>query len=225
MVAGYQDDLDSEDEVVVPNASGITVAKTVITQDIDLSSDEDVDATHSNVHVVKYGDDYESSDEEVTQKTDHVDSAKLNVSDVRKTKSNSVSSGSDIDSRQGDVKSAINVSNAISNAKNSEVVDNDSESSVKAKPQNTLSTNSDLNKSKNVSSDSSASDHMTNSTNQNKATVRSTNDDSESDSDDGCQVTVLKDTDINPSDFGGEDVFNDWLNKQEVGKPSNLWRI
>lgn len=218
MVAGFQDELDSEDEAVTAPSVGQKSSRPVIAQDIDLSS-EDEDITHSNPQVAKYNEDYVSSEEEQTVKVTKVNSANVDVSDSdlvdarRKSKSNSVvSSASYGDRNEG--ASAIggksDISKVLSNANNTEVVTN--KDSDVTKTFNT-SVNNEQVKSRKTSSDSSVSDHMTDSTNKNKPEV--TNENSDSESDGGCPVTVLQDADINPDDFGGEDVFNDWLNKQE----------
>lgn len=227
MVAGFQDDLDSEDEAVTKTT------RPAIAQDIDLSS-EDEDNAIPSVQVVEYNEDYASSEDVESHGKVKINNTQLDISDneVSETKSKpkmkSVSSGSELDlnSSKEDVKSAIkddvDASEAISNADNLEI-----------------SGGSDKSKTRKVSSDSSSSDHMTSTDNCNKAGVKVTNEksvvsnhmtksangnksnkaltneDSDSESDDGCHVTVLQDTDINPEDFGGEDVFNDWLNKQE----------
>lgn len=222
MVAGFQDELDSEDEVMATKTSGQSVTKFAIAQDIDLSSDDDGETSHSKTHVVKYNEDYDSSDQEEKHKGDNVASAKLTVSDNGlKLKSNSLSSGSDNGEFTGknEVVSAIisekNVSSATSNAHSSDtpVLDNDSDSSNVSKSKQ--KSDSKIKQLRKHSTDSDTSGHMTKSASGIKAEHKPTNQNSDSESDTGCQVTVLQDTDINPDDFGGEDVFNDWLNKQE----------
>lgn len=220
MVAGFQDELDSEDEVMATKTSGQSVTKFAIAQDIDLSSDDDGETSHSKTHVVKYNEDYDSSDQEEKHKGDNVASAKLTVSDNGlKLKSNSVSSGSDNGEITGknEVVSAIIsekiVSSASAHSSDTPVLDNDSDSSNVSKSKQ--KSDSKIKQLRKHSTDSDTSGHMTNSASGIKAEHKLTNQNSDSESDTGCQVTVLQDTDINPDDFGGEDVFNDWLNKQE----------
>lgn len=224
MVAGFQDELDSEDEMEASRCSQQGTSKSKITQDIDLSSEEEEITTLSRTQVVKYNEDYVTSDDD-NAVVDNVTikSAKKSTSDVSdietKSKSNSLSSGSDKDMT---VKSgsnirvnSINISSA--NSLTGSVSSNAASESEKL-TQNGLSNNlqSNISSVRKISSDSSRSDHMTHSGNQ-KAQEKLSNEDSDSESD-GNQVTVLQDVDINPEDFGGADVFNDWLNKQEVSR-------
>lgn len=224
MVAGFQDELDSEDEVEASKSSQQGTNRPKITEDIDLSSDEE-DISPTRTQTIKYDADYLSSDDNAkTMNSKGESSAKensSNVPDVGKTcKSNSVSSGSDKDvgvKRGSSV--GLNVSSlhsrtgSISSGATSDSekhVHNDISNNV----QNNLQNQSIKSHSRNISTDSSRSDHMTSVANH-KTEEKSSNQDSDSDSD-GNQVTVLQDADINPDDFGGTDVFNDWLNKQEV---------
>lgn len=217
MVAGFQDEIDSDDEV--SNKPFINQSSPVIKQDIELSSEED-ETVHSNIQVVKYDDDYLTSEDEVPK------SMKLSET---KPKSHSVSSGSEKDMHLTSKPKANSMSS-----------NSDKDSSFQSRQHKSRSPSAELEKSRSNTSDSnlsvenkisgeaqrktsSASSKSGNSailTNQkvsSKDTSKMANEDSDSESDDtGSQVAVLQDADINPEDFGGADVFNDWLNKQEV---------
>ncbi|XP_060602518.1 rab-like protein 6 [Ruditapes philippinarum] len=235
MVAGFQDELDSEDEIEASKSSQQGTSRPKITQDIDLSSDDE-DTTHSNTQTVKYDEDYLSSDDnkktvkaaynnaKTKKSVSDENSAKKNSSDMhdleKKPKSNSVSSGSD---KEAVVKSGSHLGiDSINSTKThsrtgslSSNATSDTEKNISNNISNSLNKQTGNSHSRKISSDSSRSDHVTNSTNH-KTEEKSSNQDSDSESDD--QITVLQDADINPEDFGGADVFNDWLNKQETVK-------
>lgn len=229
MVAGFQDELDSEDEI---DAAQQGTSRPKITQDIDLSSDDE-DTTHSITQTVKYDEDYVSSDENLkienaasknTKSKNSLsdeNSAKTNSSDNldvgKKSKSNSVSSGSEVVVKTGSHLGIDSINSTNTHSRTGSLSSNATSDTEKSTPyviSNSLHKRTNSSHSRKISSDSSRSDHMINSTNH-KTEEKSSNQDSDSDSDSN-QVTVLQDADINPEDFGGADVFNDWLNKQEV---------
>ncbi|WAR31938.1 RABL6-like protein [Mya arenaria] len=233
MVTGFQDDLDSEDEVDL-TAQPSKAPK--IAPDLDISSEEEVN-THSRPQVVKYDEDYLSSDNEANPmgSGDHeIKAAKVSV--VK----NSVSVMLSSDSEDND---EVNANNSSDNndfnrlkvntpprkGSNSSGGNSDSEkqasrksSSLSLKNSTKVSAGSEMRK---LSSDSSKSENkLTNGnkgnnvlTNEKQRKIESTNHESDTESgDEGGHVAVLKDTDINPDDFGGADVFNDWLDKQQT---------
>ena len=227
MVAGFQDEIDSDDDV---SGNPTTPQATVmIKHDIELSSDEE-DAMHSHVQVVKYDDDYVTSEDEapVSGKVLELKPKSYSISsgsekDVQltiKPKANSLSSDSDKDitvqnnrqpspNRESDRdKSGSGDSNLIVNNTSTEM--QRKVSSASSRPGNSaISTNENV--------FSKASSNLTNQNVSSKASSNLTNENSDSESDAAeVQIEVLQDTDVNPEDFGGSDVFNDWLNKQEV---------
>ena len=215
MVAGFQDEIDSDDEYINKPSAGHKAP--MIKHDIELSS-EDEDTIHSNVQVVKYDDDYVTSEDEASK------TSKLTET---KPKSHSVSSSSEKDVQLNSKPKANSMSSS-----------SDKDSSAPGEPcrlqsrqqgspstelqkdrSNTGDSNLSVEVQRKTSSASSRSENSAILTNQNVSSKSSdlANQNSDSESDDtGAQVTVLQDVDINPEDFGGTDVFNDWLNKQEV---------
>lgn len=242
MVAGYQDELDSEDDVAIVTRPATIAPK--IAHDIDLSSDENDDAV--NVHVVKYDEDLSSEDETIKKDSggggDNKSSQELNSQSEKnaiqsvKPKSKTVVLTSESESEENDTnidqpdRGKLHVLNIP--RKGSHGTSDNNSDTEKAKRR--TSSNSNL-ANDNLSDNNSVSRKLSSSSNnsENKLTnqnadgsklanqknkhQKSANQDSDSESgDNDCQVTVLQDTDINPNDFGGADVFNDWLNKQET---------
>lgn len=221
MVAGFQDEIDSDDEYI--NKPPSDQKAPMIKHDIELSS-EDEDTIHSNVQVVKYDDDYVTSEDEASK------TSKLTET---KPKSHSVSSSSEKDVQLNSKPKANSMSSS-----------SDKDSSAPGEPcrlqsrrqgspstelqkdrSNTGDSNLSVEVQRKTSSASSRSENSAILTNQNVSSKSSdlANQNSDSVSDDtGAQVTVLQDVDINPEDFGGTDVFNDWLNKQEETAKATL---
>ena len=219
MVAGFQDEIDSDDEI--SGKGTITQSTALVGHDIDLSSEEET--VHSNVQVVKYDDDYVTSEDEtptpnklleVKPKSYSVSSSsEIDVQLISKPKANSMSSNSDKDNsmqsrRQKSPSAELERDRSAAGDSNLSV-DNKKSSEVQRKTSS-------------ASSRSGSSAIITSQKVSSKGSSDLANENSDSESDDaGVQVTVLQDTDINPDDFGGTDVFNDWLNKQEVSSIHN----
>ena len=230
MVAEFQDEIDSDDEIVPEKSSAVSVGRPLVRQDLDLSSDEEDLQKHSVVTVDK---DFSSSDDEndvhktsVNVSNDVVKGvrmADLENGDIKKdeikSKSNSFSSNSDKDSQ---------ITNNYSNATGFEAKDradsassatgSDLEKNIGSQNNNAhLSTVSGAG-SRKISSDSSISESQRKSANQRAVyNESSANQDSDTENEsEGGEISVMKDQDLDPADFGGADVFNDWLNKQEV---------
>ena len=217
MVAGFQDEIDSDDDLGnQPSGQSAPMIK----HDIDLSSEEE-ETTHSHVQVVKYDDDYVTSDDEVPKP--------MNKLMENKPKAHSVSSGSEKDMHLTIKPKANSMSSNSDKDISSQSRHHKSRSpSLELKKErsdtgdSTLSVDNKMSGEiqRKVSSASSKSGNSAILSNQNvpsRGSSNLANEDSDSESDDqGCQVTVLQDADINPADLGGADVFNDWLDKQEV---------
>ncbi|KAH3794059.1 rab-like protein 6 [Dreissena polymorpha] len=228
MVAGFQDELDSEDEMVASSSmTQVGTSRLSVAPDLDLSSDDESGLPSSNVHVVQYSQDLSSDDDvKKSAKKDIVNNVSRKTDTKVKSKQKSMSSDSETEE--------ISVSKEdshLTKAKSHSDLDSDTESargdngnkySSQVHEEVVSSTASTLNaSSRKISSDSNNSDHKTVVANQKTSKIKPTNQNSDSDSDDtGAQVAVLQDTDINPDDFGGADVFNDWLNKQEEAAKS-----
>ena len=240
MVAGFQDEIDSDDDVIGNPAT--LQATVMIKHDIELSSDEE-ETMHSHVQVVKYDDDYVTSEDEapVSGKVLELKPKSYSITsgsekDVQltlKPKANSLSSDSDKDismqnnrqpssNRESDrEKSGSDDSNLIVNNTSTEVQRKISSASSRS-GNSAILTNENMSSkaSSNLTNENVSSKASSNLTNENvssKASSNLTNENSDSESDGAeVQIEVLQDTDVNPEDFGGTDVFNDWLNKQEV---------
>ncbi|KAL4219132.1 Rab-like protein 6 [Mactra antiquata] len=220
MVAGFQDELDSEDEMEARKVSQQGTSKPKITQDIDLSSEEE-DEIPSTIQVVKYNEDCISSDDDITI-VQHVSK--------NSTKNNSIAPSGDNKSKTSlenlgndNTDSVEKLSLRSSNTSSLHGRTGSMSSNATCDSDNTLPSNtslqnvSNLNVARKISSASSKSDNSSILANEKRD--KSYKQETESDSDDnGCQVKVLQDVDINPDDFGGADVFNDWLNSQEASK-------
>ena len=217
MVAGFQDEIDSDDDI--GNQQSSQSAPTT-KQDIELSSEEE-ENTHSRVQVVKYDDDYVTSDDEVPKS--------VNKLTENKTKAHSISSGSEKDMHLTIKPKANSMSSNSDKDISSESrrhksrspsLEHDKERNNASDSNLSVDTKTSGEIERKISSASSKSENSAILTNQNvpsKGSSNLANENSDSESDDpSCQVTVLQDADINPDDLGGADVFNDWLDKQEV---------
>ena len=218
MVTGFQDEIDSDDDL--GNKPFISQSAPVIKHDVELSSEEE-ETEHSHLQVVKYDDDYVSSEDEVPKPIKKLPESKPKAHSVSsgsekdmhltsKPKANSMSSNSDKDTSTQSIRHKSRSSSAELEKERSNM--SDSNLSVENKIAGEIQR-----KTSSASSRSGNSAVLTNQNVSSRGSSNLANEDSDSESDDhGCQVTVLQDADINPEDFGGTDVFNDWLDKQEV---------
>lgn len=206
MVADFQDDLDSDDDV-----SPIKTAK--IPADIDLSSEGEDSASFSGI----------VEDDHVTCDDDENPHRNVSVTKPIQTSTNTMATVNPLSSeceKDGNVKvppsniSTDSLKNLDENEADIPVHTNESISSNKLAT--TDNTNQGFKKDSSSSNVMKTSDSMKSDQKTGPANGKASKyEDSDSESDDSVQVMVLQDEDINPKDFSKLGGLNDWLNQLE----------